>query len=329
MKRLLLTGLTLLIACACASAHEVRPARLDVSEINEGAYLVRWKVPAMGDRRMAIEPIFAEGCSETGDRVEGHATGASVRTLSISCADGLAGTRITFFNLPSTMIDVLVQVTFLDGRYYTGLARPNSPYFDVPSRDSESSVFRSYLTLGVEHILFGWDHLLFVLGLLLLVTGPRKLVWAITGFTVAHSMTLALAMLDIIRVPGPPVEAVIALSIVALAVEAIRYRRSGIETLAIRAPWAVSMAIGLIHGLGFAGALNEYGLPAHARLVSLLGFNLGVEVGQLAFVGVLLALGAVARKIDARVLAPTQVAALWFIGVCGSFWLIERVVGFY
>ncbi|MDP7640208.1 MAG: HupE/UreJ family protein, partial [Candidatus Hydrogenedentes bacterium] len=322
MIRPLLAGLGLLVACACASAHEVRPARLDVSEANAGQYLVRWKVPALSGARLAIDPVFPSGCEETGERVDGSAAGAFLRSTYISCGDGLAGSQISFSNLPSTMIDVLVQITFLDGRYYTGLARPNSPYFNVPERDSESSVFSSYLGLGVEHILFGWDHLLFVLGLVLLVTSARRLIWAITGFTAAHSITLALAMLDVIRVPGPPVEAAVALSIVVLAVEGIQYSRSGVETLAIRAPWAVSMVIGLVHGLGFAGALREYGLPAHARFVSLLGFNLGVEAGQLAFVCGLLALGATVRKVDARVLAPTHVLALWFIGVCGSFWLV-------
>ncbi len=330
MKRLLLLfTCTLLALTGPAAAHEVRPALLKVSELADGQFLVRWKVPAMGNQRLAIDPIFGAACVESGERVDGFASGASVRSWRIACTEGLAGTEIGFANLPSTMIDVLVQVSFLDGRYYTGLVRPGAPVFHVPTRDSEASVFGSYLALGVEHILLGWDHLLFVLGMVLLVTDYRRLLWAVTGFTAAHSVTLALATLDFVRVPGPPVEAVIALSIVFLAVEAIRYRRTGDETLAIRAPWAVSMAIGLIHGLGFAGALSEYGLPAHARLISLLAFNLGVEAGQLIFIGALLLLGWVARRVDARLVPRVQYAATAFIGVCGSFWLVQRVTGFF
>lgn len=331
MRLTLLCGVLFTLALA-AAAHEVRPAHLTVAEVSGGEYLVRWKVPAKGKRRLAIEPLFAPRCVEgegAGGRVEAFARGASLMSWRIRCPGGLADTEIGFSNLPKTMIDVLVQMTFLDGRYYTGLVRPSSPVFRVPARDSEASVFGSYLLLGVEHILFGWDHLLFVLGLVLVVADTRRLVWAITGFTVAHSLTLALAMLDVVRVPGPPVEAVIALSIVLLAVEAIRYRRSGVDTFAIRAPWAVSMAIGLVHGLGFAGALSEYGLPAYAKFVSLFAFNLGVEVGQLTFVVSLVLLGAAARKVALPAVPRVKFAATCFVGVCGAFWLVERVTAFF
>lgn len=319
----------LLMLALEAAAHEVRPALLTVAEVSSDRYLVRWKVPAKGDRRLAIEPVFAARCVEEGDRVEAFAAGASVMSWYVDCPGGLAETEIGFSNLPRTMTDVLVQMTFLDGRYYTGLVRPSNPVFRVPKRDSEASVFGSYLVLGIEHILFGWDHLMFVLGLVLVVTDGRRLIWAITGFTVAHSLTLALAMLDVVRVPGPPVEAVVALSIVLLAVEALRYRRSGVDTFAIRAPWAVSMVIGLVHGLGFARALSEYGLPAYAKLVSLFAFNLGVEVGQLAFVVSLVLLGAAARRVALPAVPRMRFAAACFVGVLGAFWLVERVTGFF
>lgn len=328
--RLALCCCVLLVLALEAAAHEVRPAHLTVTEVSGDQYLVRWKVPAKGDRRLAIEPVFAAQCAEVGERVEAFAAGASVMSWRVECPGGLAETEIGFANLSRTMIDVLVQMTFLDGRYHMGLVRPSGPVFRVPARDSEASVFGSYLALGIEHILFGWDHLLFVLGLVLVVTNGRRLVWAITGFTVAHSLTLALAMLDVIRVPGPPVEAVVALSIVLLAVEALRYRRSGVDTFAIRAPWAVSMAIGLVHGLGFAGALSEYGLPAYAKLVSLFAFNLGVEVGQLTFVVSLVLLGAAARRVARPTVVPRlEFAVTCFVGVLGAFWLVERVTGFF
>lgn len=323
--------LFLLIAslAATATAHEVRPAHLKLTEIDTGRYLARWKVPAMGDRRLAIDPVFESACSEIAGKTENVSAGASILSWQIECADGLADTTIQFTNLSATAVDVLVDISFLDGRVYTGLVRPSKPEFHVPAHDSESRIFFSYTVLGIEHILFGWDHLLFVLGMMLLVTTRRRLIGAITGFTIAHSLTLALAMFDVVRVPGPPVEAIIALSIVFLAVEVARFRQTETETLAIRSPWAISMAIGLVHGLGFAGALSEYGLPAQAKLVSLFAFNVGVEAGQLAFVATVIALAAVARKAEPRALSAGQFAATWFIGICGSFWLIERVAGFF
>ena len=329
MRRTLFYLLVGMLAAGAARAHEVRPARLSVNEISQGRYLVRWVVPAVRNQRLAIDPVFVADCSADIEGTEAYSAGASLRSWRIDCSSDLAGTPIEFANLQATMVDVLVQVAFLDGREYTGLVRPDSPVFRIPVRQNSSSVFRSYLALGVEHIWFGWDHLLFLVGLMLLVTDGRRLVWAITGFSVAHSITLALAMLGFVFVPAPPVEAVIALSIVLLGVEAIRYDRSGELTLAIRSPWVVSVAIGLIHGLGFASALSDYGLPVYAKLLALLAFNLGVEAGQLAFVAVLAIAWGVARTFDTRLLPRLRMAAMWLVGACGSYWFVERIVGLY
>jgi hydrogenase/urease accessory protein HupE len=329
MMRLIPFFSIFLLLCVDSSAHEVRPALLKVTEVSANQFLISWKVPAMGNQRLSIDPIFNLQCIDAEDQVNGFAAGASVRSWTIECSEGLTDTDIQFSNLSSTMIDVLVQVTFLDGRYYTGLVRPNSPSFHVPKKGSQASIFQSYLLLGIEHILFGWDHLLFVLALIIMITDNRRLLWAITGFTAAHSVTLALATLSIIHVPGPPVEAVIALSIVLLAVETRRYRQTTEETFSIRSPWLVSVAIGFVHGLGFAGALSEFGLPAHAKFVSLLAFNLGVETGQLIFIAALLLVGVVARRYAQAMVYPIQTTAVWFVGVCGSFWLVERVTGFF
>jgi len=320
--------ITLLIAIP-ALAHEVRPARLIVSELSEGHYLVRWKVPTRGDRVLAINPVFDTKCDTEGDQSDGLSMGASVRTWSIQCTNDLAGTSIKFNNLPKTMIDVLVQMSFLDGRDYTGLVRPDSAVFNIPARDGESTVFRSYTALGIEHILTGWDHLLFVLGLVLLVTNRKRLLLAITGFTIGHSITLALAVLGFVFIDGRPVEAIVALSIVLLGVENIRYRRTGIETLAIQRPWLVSTAIGLVHGLGFAGALSEFGLPAYAEYLSLFAFNLGVELGQLAFVACVIATAFLLNRANQKLLVPIQTAAIWLVGVSGAYWLVERSLAFY
>ena len=327
IRHLLLITSLLLVSSLC-TAHEVRPALLKISEVSDQQFLISWKVPAMGDKRLAIDPIFDESFKTSSDRVVGFTSGASIRSWYISGHE-LAGSHVEFSNLSSTMIDVLVQVTFLDCRYHTGLVRPSAPTFHIPTRDDHSRVFQSYLALGVEHILFGWDHLLFVLGMILLITDKRRLLWAITGFTVAHSITLALATLDIVKIPGPPVEAIIALSIVFLAVEITKFRQSGVETISIRSPWIISVSFGLIHGLGFAGALSEFGLPAHARFTSLLAFNLGVECGQILFIFTLILIGIVARKLRFPLLSHIRVATTWGIGTCGSFWLTERVTGFF
>ena len=198
-------------AAATAVAHEVRPALLKISEVSDQKFLVSWKVPAVGERRLAIAPEFAAGFTPSPERVSGFSSGASIQSWYIA-GRALADTDIVFTNLSSTMTDVLVQVSFQDGRYQTGLVRPSAPVFHVSARDSHFKVFESYLVLGIEHILLGSDHLLFVLGMILLVTDRKRLLWAVTGFTIAHSITLALATLDIIHVPAPPVEAIIALS---------------------------------------------------------------------------------------------------------------------
>lgn len=311
-----------------ASAHEVRPALLKVFEVSDQKFLVSWKVPAVGTRRLSIYPEFDSNFSSSQNRVSGFTSGASIQSWYITGRD-LADTDITFINLSSTMTDVLVQASFLDGRYQTGLVRPSAPAFHVSARDNQATIFRSYMELGVEHILLGWDHLLFVLGMILLITSNRRLLWAVTGFTFAHSITLALATLDIIRIPGPPIEAIIALSIIFLAVEIAKYRQTGVETIAVRSPWLISIAIGLIHGLGFAGALSEFGLPSHARFTSLVAFNLGVEFGQLMFIALLIAIGALAQRFTVPLRQSIRFSAAWFIGISGSFWLTERIFGIF
>lgn len=283
----------------------------------------------MGEQPLPIEPEFGPGCEEVAEQARGALAGTAARTYELRCGDGLAGGEIFFRNLSTTLTDVLVQVRLLDGALHTGLVRPGDPVFRVPAREARPAIFRDYFRLGVEHILMGWDHLLFVLGMLLLVPDLRRLVGAVTGFTVAHSVTLGLAALDVVHVPGPPVEAVIALSIVLLAVEARRTAATGEATLAIRWPWLVSMAVGLIHGLGFAGALAEFGLPAHARLMSLFAFNVGVEAGQLGFIAVVAPAGWLARRMRPGLATWGRHAALWGVGIAGSFWLVQRLVGFW
>ena len=202
------------------------------------------------------------------------------------------------------------------------------PTFEVLPPTATSEVAWTYLIMGVEHILAGVDHLLFVLALLLIVKGTRRILMTITAFTVAHSITLVAATIGWLHVPGPPVEAIIALSIVFVASEVLQEMR-GNQGLTSRAPWIVAFSFGLLHGLGFAGALAEVGLPQVAIPTALLMFNVGVELGQLAFVAVVLALQAMAAPFVAAQRRWIKGATSYGIGAVAAFWTIERVAGFW
>jgi hydrogenase/urease accessory protein HupE len=225
------------------------------------------------------------------------------------------------------MTDALVRVEFADGGAWVERLTPDAPEATIPAAPSSWATPVTYLDLGVEHILLGFDHLLFVLALLIITQGTWQLVKTVTAFTVAHSITLALATLGFVHVPVPPVEAVIALSIAFVATEIIHVRQ-GQRNLAARAPWLIAFVFGLLHGFGFAGALSEVGLPAGQIPVALLFFNLGVEIGQLIFVGAVLAMVAAIRVL--RLSLPTWLKLVppYAIGTIAMFWVIERVAAF-
>jgi hydrogenase/urease accessory protein HupE len=242
---------------------------------------------------------------------------------------GLAGKRVEFVGLQATITDVLVRVQLLSGTHSTTLVHPSQPWVDIATSQGPLAVAAAYLSHGVEHILFGFDHLLFVLALVLIVPNRRVLLWTITAFTLAHSITLSLATLGVVHVPGPPVEATIALSIILLACEIVRLRR-GEPSLTARWPWVVAFTFGLLHGFGFAGALIDIGLPQNDIPLALFSFNVGVEVGQLIFIGAVLAVPAAAKRID---FPPTieqhaLSAATYAIGTMAAFWFIERLAAF-
>ena len=262
--------------------------------------------------------------------------GAYIERRTIRRVGGLAGLPIAIDGLSATVTDVLVRVQDLAGTTYTDRLTPTRTSFVVKAGAGPGEVALTYLGLGVEHILFGVDHLLFVLALVILVRGWRRVAITVTAFTIAHSITLAAATLGFVHVPGPPVEATIALSILLVAAEIVNARR-GRPSLTARWPWLVAFAFGLLHGFGFAGALSEVGLPQHAIPLALLFFNLGVEVGQLAFVALVMAVAWLLPRAVARVaqvdrdwmLARADVAAAYGIGTLATYWLIERTVGFW
>ena len=275
-----------------AQAHEVRPGYLELSALGDGEWDVLWKVPAKGELRLALQVRLPESCEST-DAVGRASGGAHVERWRAHCPDGLVAQTIAIDGLPATRTDVLVRVRHDDGSTQTVRLTPREPSFTVEGAPGAFAVARTYLVLGAEHILLGVDHLLFVLALLLLVGNARRLVGAVTAFTVAHSVTLAAAALGWLYVPPAPVEAAIALSIVFVAAE-ILHRREG---LARRRPWTVAFAFGLLHGLGFAAALREIGLPANAIPVALACFNLGVEAGQLLFIAAVFAVLGLASRV--------------------------------
>jgi hydrogenase/urease accessory protein HupE len=307
------------------AAHEVRPAYLELQETRAGEFSVLWKTPMRGEARLALVPEFS-GTTETTPVVTRAVPGAAVQTWTLRAA-ALRGQTLRIRELDSTMTDALVRIAFADGTSWTQRLTARAPAAVIPTRQSAWAVSGVYLWLGVEHILLGIDHLLFVLALLIITRGGWMLVKTVTAFTVAHSVTLAAATLGLVHVPTKPVEAVIALSIVFVAAEIVHGMR-GREGITARLPWIVAFTFGLLHGFGFAGALSEVGLPEGRIPLALLFFNLGVEAGQLFFVGAVLAVIAAARR--ARLVAPrwAQLVPPYAIGTLAMFWVIQRVAAF-
>lgn len=334
----LLAFLSLLLSAATVQAHEVRPGYLELRELDTQTYAVLWKVPARGDQRLALYVSLPAHCSssEPGSR---FVNGAYIERWRASCAGGLVGGSVAIDGLTATRTDVLARVERADGSSQTVRLTPAAPRFVVSAAAGPWQVTKTYFGLGVEHILLGIDHLLFVLALLFLVENWPRLIGTVTAFTLAHSLTLAAATFGWIRVAQAPVEAAIALSIVFVAAEVL-HSRQGHAGLAARKPWVVAFVFGLLHGLGFAGALREVGLPEHAIPLALAFFNIGVEVGQLLFVGAVFVLfwglkqppgrATVDRQLSAwHVAGAVSTPAAYVIGPLAAFWVFERVYAFW
>lgn len=314
-----------LLFAAAALAHEVRPAYLELREQEPGTFSVLWKVPMRGDMRLALKPEFS-GETRPSLPAARLVPGAAIETWTLK-APALRGQILTIAGLAATMTDVLAHFEYADGSTWTQRLTPNEPSATIPARDTILNVAGLYLLLGIEHILFGIDHLLFVFALLMLTQNIGSLVRTITAFTLAHSITLALATLGLVNVPLAPVEAVIALSIVFVAAEIV-HRDQGREGMAARAPWLVAFGFGLLHGFGFAGALSETGLPAGQVPLALLFFNVGVEIGQLLFVTAVLALTAAVRRIPLPLPAWGHRVPAYVIGSVAMFWTVQRLAMF-
>jgi hypothetical protein len=324
--------LVFLMGALRTHAHEARPAYLELQEITPNHYRVLWRTPGIAGMPFPVVLKLPADTTNITEPVSQQLSDSRIERRMIDAgAGGLAGKRIEFVGLQMTITDVLVRMKTLDGRESTTLIRPAQPWFELSAAPSKLHVAGAYLRLGIEHIWGGIDHLLFILALMILVKGTRRLVATVTAFTVAHSITLAAATLGFVRVPQQPVEACIALSIVFVASEIV-HSRQGWDGWTERWPWIVAFTFGLLHGFGFAGALNAVGLPQTAIPVALLFFNVGVEIGQLLFIAAILSIMALARWLIQRTAFP-QPAWAWrvapySIGGVAAFWMIQRIAAF-
>ena len=326
LRRLLLAIVLLGVTwLSVADAHEVRPGYLRIQQVDAETYDVLWRVPARGDLRLGLYARLPEHCGIRGEVRSYQQGGAFVERWTSICPGGLVGHDVAIDGLSATLTDVLARFERLDETTQVVRLTPSEYTFTVSASESWRQVASTYTMLGVEHILLGIDHLLFVLALLMIVEGWRKLVATVTAFTLAHSITLAAATLGILKVPQAPVEAVIALSILFVAAEIIHWRQ-GHPGITRRKPWLVAFTFGLLHGFGFAGALSEIGLPEHAIPLALLFFNVGVEVGQLLFIGAVILAWSVLRRIEWPEWAWR--IPVYGIGTMAAFWTIERITGF-
>lgn len=319
------------------AAHESRPVYLNLTETGVNSFTIHTTAPVTVQAINLPVLTLPDDCSQTMPARIASAAGANGREESWHCESDLAGRTVDFaFPEFNPSISILVRVSYLTGESHSLLMAPGESNWRMPRREAAGGVAKQYFLLGTEHILVGYDHLLFLLCLLFISGGIRRIVVTVTGFTLAHSLTLALAAFQVIRLPVPPVEAAIALSILYLATEIAHGRR---DTLTWRRPILVASSFGLLHGLGFAAVLGEIGLPQTEVPMALLFFNVGVEAGQLVFVFTVLALYWLAHKaikfqpitrgaVGAPALPPVRAAAT-VIGSLAAFWMIDRVAGFW
>lgn len=326
LRVIALLCLTAVLMSPSVEAHESRPAFLQIREVGPGRYDVLWRTPVNSGMPLPVLLQLPAAARNIVDPVIQRLNDSTIERRRIELPEGaLAGRRIDFVGLQATITDVLVRVSWLDGRKATEIVRPARPWVELSDRQSAWQVARTYVTLGIEHILMGIDHLLFVVGLMIIVRSTRLLIKTITAFTVAHSITLGLATLSYASVPADPLNAAIALSILFLGVEVVRLWR-GQTSFTLRHPWIVAFAFGLLHGFGFASGLTTVGLPSGDIPLALLAFNIGVEIGQLAFVLTILLLYRALRALQFNPPGWAHYVPGYLVGSLGAFWTIERTL---
>ena len=308
-----------------SNAHEIRPAYLEIKENPDHSLSITWKQPLMGEYGVPLHPVISAGWLQDSTAEKSYTESYLVKHWEILPAHAaLDAQTITIYGLEKTITDVLVQI-MLPQNSFTYLVKPIHPFVTLNIKRPQPPPVWQYIQLGIYHIWTGFDHLLFVFGLILLVRKRSLLIWTITAFTIAHSITLALATLHVVKVSSVFTEAAIALSIVFLGVELV-HRHQGRNGLAFQFPWLVSFLFGLLHGLGFASALNDVGLPQHNIPMALFLFNVGVELGQLSFVMLMLLLITAMKRTRLRLPNWIYRAPAYMVGVLAMYWFIERVL---
>ncbi|MEI6441186.1 MAG: HupE/UreJ family protein [Alphaproteobacteria bacterium] len=309
-----------------ALAHEVRPALVQINQTAPGSYQVTWKQPVVGDMAVRMVPHLSSGVLDKPVTTEEISPAFRIRTWDVKDGAPLDGQTLTIEGLKETVTDVLVRITPTQGTEINTVIHPSEAAYRIVLSGPAGMAVPAYLRLGIEHILTGFDHLMFVLGLLLLIGTSWRIVKAVTAFTVAHSLTLALAALGFVKFPTAIIEALVALSIVFVASELLISK----DTLTRRRPWLIAFVFGLLHGLAFAGALSNIGLPPHAEPQALFLFNVGVEIGQLAFITTAVAVILILRSLRQRLSFNTdtlaRLAPAYVIGGFAAYWLIERTL---
>lgn len=316
---------TLFLIAQPARADELRPGYLEFTQKTDVDWTLIWKAPMRGGVTPATQPVLPKGCTAKGDPQRELGEMAVISTFAVSCKGPVAGHAIGLSNFSAAQTDVLVRVAPLGRPVQALRLTAAEPAVEIAAKPDAWQVAHTYFVIGVEHILFGYDHLLFVVSLVLLLTGFRTIAIAVTAFTVAHSITLIGTTLGFLGLPQRPVEAIIALSIVFLAVEIVK-KKEGEARLSERLPWVVAFLFGLLHGFGFAGALKEIGLPESDVPTALLTFNLGVEAGQLIIVAATLGLLWAVRRLQPNWTRPAIRVSSYAIGAIASMWLLERVL---
>jgi hydrogenase/urease accessory protein HupE len=318
--------MSLITPAPSASAHELDPGFLQLNETAAGIYDVMWKVPTTGGRRMPLDPVFPDECTATSPITSRPSGTGFMERWTIECASGLVGATLRIGGLERTYTDVMIRVEALDEpEPLSYIVQSTDPTVIVGAEGQSSQSTFGYLWLGFEHILLGIDHLLFVLGLLLIVQNRWMLLKTVTSFTIAHSITLAIATLGWASAPAAPLNAAIALSILFLGPEIVRVWR-GETSLTIRHPWVVAFAFGLLHGFGFASGLSTIGLPQVEIPFALLLFNVGVELGQLVFVVMILALERSFHVLEVHWPRWAEMFPGYAVGSLGAFWTIQRTL---
>jgi hydrogenase/urease accessory protein HupE len=325
---LLLSSLLSSVLAMPAQAHLLAPALLELTQTAPGEYAVHWRVSALGTQRLSLRPRLPARCTESAPEQSAPRSANAIDlawTASCSPAD-LAGATLTVDGLAGSGVSVILRIATPLSAPVKALLNEVHPSFTLGAAPSASAVFGSYLQLGVGHLLTGFDHLLFLLGLLLLVRSRRMLIATVTAFTLGHSVTLTLATLGMVRVPQALAELAIAITIIVLAQQLARPAAMR-ATFVARKPWMMAFVFGLLHGLGFAGALAEIGLPQEDLPLSLFAFNVGIELAQLAIIAIALTLAALWQRLPLATPKSQNLlrwAAAYGIGALAALWCCER-----